>query len=55
MLGKGHIGESPCAHVLTSSLVPPAKRKAWVGSPAEKLKRMDTDKDMDVFVSGLEV
>ncbi|KAK1329746.1 hypothetical protein QTO34_009929 [Cnephaeus nilssonii] len=35
-----HIGESPCAHVLASSLVPPAKRKAWVGSSAEKLKRM---------------
>ncbi|XP_060061888.1 epidermal growth factor receptor substrate 15 isoform X2 [Erinaceus europaeus] len=51
--------KEPVPMSLPPALVPPSKRKTWVVSPAEKVKYDDifqkTDKDMDGFVSGLEV
>uniref|UniRef100_A0A2I3HUL6 Epidermal growth factor receptor substrate 15 n=1 Tax=Nomascus leucogenys TaxID=61853 RepID=A0A2I3HUL6_NOMLE len=51
--------KEPVPMSLPPSLVPPSKRKTWVVSPAEKAKYdeifLKTDKDMDGFVSGLEV
>ncbi|XP_053433328.1 epidermal growth factor receptor substrate 15 isoform X2 [Nycticebus coucang] len=51
--------KEPVPMSLPPALVPPSKRKTWVVSPAEKAKYDDiflkTDKDMDGFVSGLEV
>uniref|UniRef100_A0A8D2D6W2 Epidermal growth factor receptor pathway substrate 15 n=1 Tax=Sciurus vulgaris TaxID=55149 RepID=A0A8D2D6W2_SCIVU len=51
--------KEPVPMVLPPALVPPSKRKTWVVSPAEKAKYdeifLKTDKDMDGFVSGLEV
>ncbi|XP_072580106.1 epidermal growth factor receptor substrate 15 isoform X4 [Vulpes vulpes] len=51
--------KEPVPMSLPPALVPPSKRKTWVVSPAEKAKYdeifLKTDKDMDGFVSGLEV
>uniref|UniRef100_A0A8C4LQU9 Epidermal growth factor receptor substrate 15 n=1 Tax=Equus asinus asinus TaxID=83772 RepID=A0A8C4LQU9_EQUAS len=51
--------KEPVPMSLPPALVPPSKRKTWVVSPAEKAKYdeifLRTDKDMDGFVSGLEV
>uniref|UniRef100_A0A667IDG1 Epidermal growth factor receptor pathway substrate 15 n=1 Tax=Lynx canadensis TaxID=61383 RepID=A0A667IDG1_LYNCA len=51
--------KEPVPMSLPSALVPPSKRKTWVVAPAEKAKYdeifLKTDKDMDGFVSGLEV
>uniref|UniRef100_A0A8C9BVC7 Epidermal growth factor receptor pathway substrate 15 n=1 Tax=Phocoena sinus TaxID=42100 RepID=A0A8C9BVC7_PHOSS len=51
--------KEPVPVSLPPALVPPSKRKTWVVSPAEKAKYdeifLKTDKDMDGFVSGLEV
>ncbi|XP_045147694.1 epidermal growth factor receptor substrate 15 [Echinops telfairi] len=51
--------KEPVPMSLPPALVPPSKRKTWVVAPAEKAKYdeifMKTDKDMDGFVSGLEV
>ncbi|XP_064349662.1 epidermal growth factor receptor substrate 15 isoform X2 [Camelus dromedarius] len=51
--------KEPVPMSLPPALVPPSKRKTWVISPAEKAKYdeifLKTDKDMDGFVSGLEV
>uniref|UniRef100_A0A2I3LWK2 Epidermal growth factor receptor pathway substrate 15 n=1 Tax=Papio anubis TaxID=9555 RepID=A0A2I3LWK2_PAPAN len=51
--------KEPVPLSLPPALVPPSKRKTWVVSPAEKAKYdeifLKTDKDMDGFVSGLEV
>ncbi|XP_012577772.1 PREDICTED: epidermal growth factor receptor substrate 15 isoform X2 [Condylura cristata] len=51
--------KEPVPMSLPPGLVPPSKRKTWVVSPAEKAKYdeifLKTDKDMDGFVSGLEV
>lgn len=51
--------KEPVPMSLPPAVVPPSKRKTWVVSPAEKTKYdeifMKTDKDMDGFVSGLEV
>ncbi|VTJ59026.1 Hypothetical predicted protein [Marmota monax] len=51
--------KEPVPMALPPALVPPSKRKTWVVSPAEKAKYdeifLKTDKDMDGFVSGLEV
>ncbi|XP_006839819.1 PREDICTED: epidermal growth factor receptor substrate 15 [Chrysochloris asiatica] len=51
--------KEPVPMSLPPALVPPSKRKTWIVSPAEKAKYDDvflkTDKDMDGFVSGLEV
>ncbi|KAK1329739.1 hypothetical protein QTO34_009922, partial [Cnephaeus nilssonii] len=53
-----HIEESPCAHVLASSLCHLLRGKRGL-NPLQKAKEdgifLDTDKDMDEFVSGLEV
>uniref|UniRef100_A0ABI7Z3S8 Epidermal growth factor receptor pathway substrate 15 n=1 Tax=Felis catus TaxID=9685 RepID=A0ABI7Z3S8_FELCA len=51
--------KEPVPMSLPPALVPPSKRKTWVVAPAEKAKYdeifLKTDKDMDGFVSGLEV
>uniref|UniRef100_A0A8C5UJK0 Epidermal growth factor receptor pathway substrate 15 n=1 Tax=Microcebus murinus TaxID=30608 RepID=A0A8C5UJK0_MICMU len=51
--------KEPVPMSLPPALVPPSKRKTWVVSPAEKAKYdeifLKTDKDVDGFVSGLEV
>uniref|UniRef100_A0A2K6ES56 Epidermal growth factor receptor pathway substrate 15 n=1 Tax=Propithecus coquereli TaxID=379532 RepID=A0A2K6ES56_PROCO len=51
--------KEPVPMSLPPALAPPSKRKTWVVSPAEKAKYdeifLKTDKDMDGFVSGLEV
>ncbi|XP_054994051.1 epidermal growth factor receptor substrate 15 isoform X1 [Sorex araneus] len=51
--------KEPVPMSLPPAVVPPSKRKTWVVSPAEKAKYdeifLKTDKDMDGFVSGLEV
>uniref|UniRef100_A0A8I6ALY1 Epidermal growth factor receptor pathway substrate 15 n=1 Tax=Rattus norvegicus TaxID=10116 RepID=A0A8I6ALY1_RAT len=51
--------KEPVPMSLPPALVPPSKRKTWVVSPAEKAKYdeifLKTDKDMDGYVSGLEV
>uniref|UniRef100_A0A8C6DIR2 Epidermal growth factor receptor pathway substrate 15 n=1 Tax=Moschus moschiferus TaxID=68415 RepID=A0A8C6DIR2_MOSMO len=51
--------KEPVPMSLPPALVPPSKRKTWIVSPAEKAKYdeifLKTDKDMDGFVSGLEV
>uniref|UniRef100_G1P2G7 Epidermal growth factor receptor pathway substrate 15 n=1 Tax=Myotis lucifugus TaxID=59463 RepID=G1P2G7_MYOLU len=51
--------KEPVPMSLPPALVPPSKRKTWVVSPSEKAKYdeifLKTDKDMDGFVSGLEV
>ncbi|XP_042637595.1 epidermal growth factor receptor substrate 15 [Orycteropus afer afer] len=51
--------KEPVPMSLPPALVPPSKRKTWVVSLAEKAKYdeifLKTDKDMDGFVSGLEV
>nr|XP_020016169.1 epidermal growth factor receptor substrate 15-like [Castor canadensis] len=51
--------KEPVPMSLPPALVPPSKRKTWVVSPAEKAKYdeifLKTDKDMDGFVSGMEV
>uniref|UniRef100_A0A673U3N0 Epidermal growth factor receptor pathway substrate 15 n=1 Tax=Suricata suricatta TaxID=37032 RepID=A0A673U3N0_SURSU len=51
--------KEPVPMSLPPALVPPSKRKTWVVSSAEKAKYdeifLKTDKDMDGFVSGLEV
>ncbi|XP_058408373.1 epidermal growth factor receptor substrate 15 isoform X6 [Diceros bicornis minor] len=51
--------KEPVPMSLPPALVPPSKRKTWVVSPADKAKYdeifLRIDKDMDGFVSGLEV
>ncbi|KAL1776869.1 epidermal growth factor receptor substrate 15 isoform X2 [Sigmodon hispidus] len=51
--------KEPVPMSLPPALVPPSKRKTWVVSPVEKAKYdeifLKTDKDMDGYVSGLEV
>ncbi|KAM4871930.1 epidermal growth factor receptor substrate 15 [Thomomys bottae] len=51
--------KEPVPMSLPAALMPPSKRKMWVVSSAEKAKYdeifLKTDKDMDGFVSGMEV
>ncbi|XP_042530618.1 epidermal growth factor receptor substrate 15 isoform X1 [Dipodomys spectabilis] len=51
--------KEPVPMSLPAALVPPSKRQTWVVSSAEKAKYdeifLKTDKDMDGFVSGMEV